>query len=109
MMGAVDRLEMPVTDETWGFAPPPFQAEEALVQLQRSLRALGLNERGTSFEFEAKPVLTVALQEGAIAVGLARRLVRTPDFDPFTLRSGADQRKLLDELKKRLARWKDED
>lgn len=100
---------MPVSDDSWGWAPPPFRAEEALVQLRRSLRALGLSERGSRFEFEAKPVLTVALQEGAIAVGLARRCVRTPDYDQFTLRSGADQRKLLDELQKRLARWKDED
>jgi hypothetical protein len=36
-------------------------------------------------------------------------LTRTPDWDKSLIRSGADQRKLLDELKKRLARWKDEE
>ena len=96
-------------EESWGFAPPPFRAEESLEQLRRSLRSLGLAERSGGFEFEAKRALTFELQEGAIAIGLARRLIRTPEFDKFTIKSGADQRKLLDELKKRLARWKDEE
>ncbi len=98
-----------MSDESWGFAPPPFKADEALVQLRRSLRDLGLAERGKGFEFEAKRALEIEAQEGAIAVKLARRLIRTPEFDAFTIKSGADQRKLLDELKKRLARWKDEE
>lgn len=96
-------------EESWGFATPPFKAEESLEQLRRSLRSLGLAERSGGFEFEAKRALEFELQEGAIAIRLARRLIRTPEFDKFTLKSGADQRKLLDELKKRLARWKDEE
>lgn len=98
-----------MSDETWGFAPPPFKAEEALVQLKRSLRDLGLTERSGGFEFDAKRALEFELQQGAIAVKLARRLIRTPTFDAFVIKSGAEQRKLLDELKKRLARWKDEE
>lgn len=98
-----------MSDESWGFAPPPFKPEEALVQLKRSLRDLGLAERSGGFEFEAKRALTFELKDGAIAIGLARRLIRTPEFDRFTLKNGADQRKLLDEVKKRLARWKDEE
>lgn len=95
--------------ESWGFAPPPFKAEEALVQLKRSLRDLGLAERSGGFSFEAKPALEFELQDGAIAIRLAKRLIRTPEFDKFVIKSGADQRMLLDELKKRLARWKDEE
>ncbi len=98
-----------MTDESWGFAAPPFNAENALVQLKRSLRDLGLTERSGGFEFDAKRALTFELQEGAIAIGLAKRLIRTPEFDKLTVKSGADQRKLLDEVKKRLARWKDEE
>ena len=98
-----------MNDESWGFAPPPFKAEESLEQLRRSLRSLGLAERSGGFEFEAKRALEFELQGGAIAIKLARRLIRTPEFDKFTIKSGADQRKLLDELKKRLARWKDEE
>lgn len=96
-------------EESWGLATPPFRAEESLVQLKRSLRDLGLAERSGGFEFEAKRALEFELQEGAIAIRLAKRLIRTPEFDKFAIKSGADQRKLLDELKKRLARWKEEE
>ncbi|WP_374660669.1 hypothetical protein [Inhella sp.] len=98
-----------MSDETWGFAPPPFNAENALVELKRALRALQMSERSGGFEFEAKRALEFELKEGAIQVRLAKRLIRTPEFDAFTIRSGADQRKLLDEVKKRLSRWKDEE
>lgn len=98
-----------MSDETWGFAAPPFNPESALVQLRRALRDLGLSERSGGFEFEARRALEFELGEGAINVRLARRLIRTPEFDRFSLRSGADQRKLLDEVKKRLARWKDDE
>lgn len=98
-----------MSDESWGFATPPFKAEEALEQFKRSLRSLGLQERGNGFEFEAKRALEFELQDGAIALRIARRLIRTPEFDKFTIKSGADQRKQLDEIKKRLARWKDEE
>jgi hypothetical protein len=95
--------------ESWGFATPPFNAENALVQLKRSLRDLGLTERSGGFEFEAKRALTFEVKDGAIAIGIAKRLIRTPEFDKLSIKSGADQRKLLDEVKKRLARWKDDE
>lgn len=98
-----------MSEETWGFAAPAFKAEEALVQLKRSLRDLGLVERSGGFEAQAKRALEFELQEGAIAIRLARRLIRTPEWDKSLIKSGADQRKLLDELKKRLARWRDEE
>lgn len=96
--------------ETWGFAPPPFNAEAALVQLKRSLRDLGLAERAGGFELKCRQALAFELKDGAIALRLARRLtVRTPDWDAMAVRSGADQRKAVDEVKRRLARWQDED
>ncbi len=97
-------------EESWGFAPPPFKAEEALVQLKRALRDLGLKERDSGFEQAGKKVLEFELGEAQIAVRLAQRLqAHTPNWDRSTLKSAADQRKLLDEVKKRLARWRDED
>ncbi|WP_374432601.1 hypothetical protein [Inhella sp.] len=97
-------------EESWGFAPPPFKAAEALVQLQRALRDQGLKEREQGFEQAGKRVLEYELGEGQIAIRLAQRLqTNTPNWDRFTLKSAADQRKLLDEVKKRLARWRDED
>jgi hypothetical protein len=96
--------------ETWGFAPPPFNADNALLQLKRGLRDLGLAERAGGFELKGRQALTFAVQDGAIAVRMARRLTtRTPDWDAFTVRSGADQRKVLDETRRRLSRWQDED
>lgn len=96
--------------DSWGFTPPPFNAEAALLQLQRSLRELGLTERTGVFELKGRQALSLQLQDGTIAARLARRLtLRSPDWDPMTLRSGADSRKLLDEVKRRLARWSDED
>jgi hypothetical protein len=44
-----------------------------------------------------------------LRVKLARRLVNAPEWDSSVLRSSSDQRKLVDELKKRLERWQRED
>lgn len=98
-----------MTDESWGFAPPLFNAETSLVQLKRALRDLGLTERSGGFELKGLRALEFELQPGAIAIRLARKLRRSPEWDLRALRSGADQRKLLDDIKLRLARWADED
>jgi hypothetical protein len=98
-----------MADDAWGFAPPPFNAEQALLQLQRALRDCKLSARGNGFEQRGKPVIELEVDQGAIAARLARRLVTTPEWDRFSINSAADQRKLVDEVKKRLARWVDED
>ena len=96
-------------DDTFAFALPAFNADNALVQLKRSLRDLKLAERGNAFELKGKAVLQLALEDGAVAVKLARRLSTTPEWDRQSVRSGADQRKLLDDVKRRLERWQRED
>ena len=95
--------------DSFGFAPPPFDVEAALVQLRRSLRDLRLTERGNGFEMRGKRVLEVALEEGVLSVRVARRLMNTPEWDEQVLRSAADQRKLIGEVKRRLERWLRED
>jgi len=91
------------------FAPPPFRAAEALVQLKRSLRGLPpLTERGDAFELHGKPVLELTLDAAVIAAQLARRPAQAPDWDRFVLKNSADVRKLVDEVKKRLERWTEE-
>ncbi|MDH0867465.1 hypothetical protein [Mitsuaria sp. GD03876] len=91
------------------FAPPPFKAEEALVQLKRALRDLrALTERGTGWSFENQEVLTLAAGDGVIDARLAKKPARSPDWEARTLRNAADVRKLQDELKRRLAQWADE-
>lgn len=98
-----------MSDDDFGFAPPPFKADEALVTLKRTLRDLKLAERGNAYELRGKRVVELALDEGVIQAKLARRLMLTPEWDRVTVKSSADQRKLVDEVKKRLARWETEE
>ena len=95
--------------DDWGLAPPPFDPAQSLLQLQRTLRDCKLAARGSGFEQRGKTVVTLDIEGDAIAARLVRRLVNTPEWDGFTVKSAADQRKLVDEVKKRLARWTDED
>lgn len=97
-----------MSDE-FGFAPPPFKPDDALLQLKRSLRDLKLAERGNGFELRGKRVVELAVDGAQISARLARRLMLTPQWDAQAVKSAADQRKLVDEVKKRLARWEHED
>ncbi len=92
-------------DDFAGFAPPPFKAEDALQQLKRALRDLKLAERGPGFEVRGRRVLELQIDADAIQARVARRLALTPEWDRLRVASAAEQRKLIDELKKRLARW----
>ena len=89
----------------FGFAPPPFDAAAALLTLKRTLRDLKLAERGNAFEQRGKPVAELVVEGDAIQARLARRLALTPEWDRSALKSAADQRKFVDDVKKRLARW----
>ncbi len=95
------------------FAPPPFKAEEALVQLRRALRDLRqLTERAggasSAWSFEGNEVLQLSAGDGTITARLARKPARSPEWDTRACRSAADVRKLQDDLKRRLAQWADE-
>jgi hypothetical protein len=91
------------------FAPPPFNADSALVTLKRALRDMKLAERGNAFELRGKRVVELSAEGSAINAKLARRLMLTPDWDRMTVKSAAEQRKLIDEVKKRLGRWESEE
>ena len=96
-------------DDSFGFAPPPFNADSALVTLKRALRDMKLAERGSAYELRGKRVVELAVEGAAIHAKLARRLMLTPEWDRVTVKSAAEQRKLIDEVKKRLARWEQEE
>jgi hypothetical protein len=98
-----------VEENSFGFAPPPFKPAEALIALRRALRDLGLVERGTGFELRGKRVLELSTEGDTIRARIARRVMLTPEWDSQVLTGAADTRKLLDEVKKRLARWERED
>lgn len=93
----------------FGFAPPPFDAAGALTQLRRALRDLKLAERGTGFELRGRRVAELQLEGGVIVAKTARRLALTPEWDRMQIRNAVEQRKWLDELKKRLERWEREE
>ena len=98
-----------MNDELGGFAPPPFKPEDALLQIKRSLRDLKLSERGNGFELRGKRVVELSADAATITARLARKLALTPQWDTVQVRSTSDQRKLVDDVKKRLARWDQED
>lgn len=99
-----------MTDHFEGFAPPPYRTEEALLRIKRGLRELRLNERAGGFEWSGCRVAEVLVDGAVLQARLARRATRrTPEWDPSTLGNAADERKWLDELKRRLARWTPED
>ncbi len=98
-----------MTDDSFGFAPPPFNADNALITIKRSLRDLKLSERGNAYEMRGKRVVELAVEGAAINARLARRLMLTPEWDRVAVKSAADQRKLLDEVKKRLGKWDSEE
>jgi len=92
-----------------GFAPPPFNAEQSLLQLQRAMRDCSLSARGKGFELRGKAVVELQVQNARVAARVVRRLAATPEWDIFVVKNAAEQRKLIDEVKKRLVRWTDED
>lgn len=103
------------------FALPPFKANEALVKLRRDLRELKpLAEKGTGspvrFEWKGLPVIELSMaassdtsEKPALAVSLAKRPSQRPEWLRQTLSSSAEVRKWLDEVKRSLKRWDDED
>ncbi len=92
------------------FSPPQFKPAEALLQLQRTLRALGgLTERGLKFEWKGRPAVTLAVDAAQLQVQLARRPAISPVWESRTLKNGADVRKFGDDVRQRIARWRDAD
>jgi hypothetical protein len=98
-----------MNDDDFEFAAPAFNAEHALLQIRRSLRDMKLAERGPGFELRGKRVTELVLEDGRIQARTARKLALTPEWDRHAITSAAEQRKWLDELKKRLARWETEE
>jgi hypothetical protein len=92
------------------FAPPTFKPDEALVQLKRTLRDLrGLTERGEQYVWNGQPVVALTIDGATLVVKLAKRPAHTPEWESRTLKNAADVRKLGDEVKARVARWRQAD
>ncbi|MFM7704217.1 MAG: hypothetical protein ACKO6D_04740 [Rubrivivax sp.] len=99
-----------MSEETWGFAPPPFQSEDALQRLRRELREMGLTEREGVFQRKGVRIARLKLVEGALQAEVVKRPSRSsPEWSPRTLKSGADVRDFAADLKRKLAQWSDTD
>jgi hypothetical protein len=100
----------PGAEEAWGFAPPPFNAEQALQRLQRDLRDLGLVERAGVYEKRGLAVARAKVQGGALEVACVDKPLRTgPRWNIKTLTHSAAVRDWTVTLKRQLAHWSDTD
>jgi hypothetical protein len=92
------------------FAPPPFKPGEALIQFKRTLRDLrGLTERTGSYEWKGKTVIACAVDGDTLSIKLAKRPAQSPEWEPRSVADHAQLRKLVDEIKARVGRWRDAD
>ncbi len=96
--------------EDWGIAPPPFKPDEALQKLRRDLRELGLNEREGRFERRGSLIARAAVDGDTLRAARVKRPSRaSPEWMDKALRSSADLRDFVADLKKQLALWSDRD
>ncbi len=99
-----------MSDDGWGFAPPPFKPDEALQRLRRDLREAGLIEREGRFERRGLLIASVSVDGATLKADTVKRPSRTsPEWQARILKSGADVRDYVAELKKKLAAWSDRD
>jgi hypothetical protein len=99
-----------MSDDSWEIAPPPFDADSALQTMKRFARDQRvLAERSEGWMLGADVVLRLGVEGAAVKVQLAKRPARTPEWDSFVLKSATETRKLQDEIKRRLTRWKDDE
>jgi hypothetical protein len=93
-----------------GFAPPPFKPDEALLKLKRDLRELGLAEREGRFERRGSMLARAAVDGSVIVAARVKKPSRSsPEWLERCLRSSADVRDFVADLKKQLALWSDRD
>jgi len=96
--------------EDFDFAPPPFKPDEALAGLTRSLRELGLSPRGKLFERRGTAIARATVDGDVLAAARVKRPSRSsPEWQQHVLRSSADVRDFVADLKKQLAQWSDRD
>ncbi len=97
-------------NDDFGFAPPPFKADEALQRLKRDLRELGLSERDGVFERRGIAVARARLEGPQLAAAVVRAPSRnSPQWQLRPLGSSAAVRDFVAELKKALRTWGDRD
>lgn len=96
--------------DDFGFALPPFKPEEALLKLKRDLRELGLTEREGRFERRGTAIARAVVDGATIRAARVKRPARSsPEWLEKVLKSSADARDFVADLKKQMAQWSDRD
>ncbi|MDO9284193.1 MAG: hypothetical protein Q7U26_04800 [Aquabacterium sp.] len=96
--------------EDFGMALPQFKPDEALLKLRCDLRDLGLTEREGRFERRGSLIARAAVDAGTLRAARVKRPARTsPEWIEKVLRSSADVRDFVADLKRQLALWSDRD
>ena len=91
-------------------AAPAFPPDEALQRIKRELRELGLTERQRHFERRGVAIARVVVEGEALDAALVKRPSRnSPEWQRRQLKSSADARDFVADLKKKLAGWSDRD
>ena len=66
---------------------------------------MGFRRNLTVFEIAGQAAIELNVVGDSIEARVAKRLARSPEWAMHTLKSSADVRKLLDDLKRRVANW----
>ena len=99
-----------MSDDDFSFAAPAFKPDEALQKLQRELRALGLADRAGTFERRGVAIARVGVDGEVLQASVVKRPSRSsPEWNHKSLKSSADSRDFVADLKKKLASWSDRD
>ena len=92
------------------FALPAFKPEEALHKLKRDLRELGLTEREGRFERRGSLIARAVVDDAVLRAARVKQPSRSsPEWLDKPLRSSADLRDFVADLKQQLAQWSDRD
>jgi hypothetical protein len=95
--------------EDFGFAAPPFKADEGLQRLQRALREAGLTARGAGFERRGLSLVQAELVDGQLQAAIVKRPARSPEWQRRTLANAAELRDFIALVQRQLRTWGDRD
>jgi hypothetical protein len=98
-----------MTDDDFGFAPPPFEPQAAMAALSRQLRDLRLTERAGRFEWQGKPLVALTPTDAAIEPQWVAPAARVPEWARRPMRQASDVRRFVEELKRHLAQARTDD
>ena len=92
------------------FALPAFKPDEAALTLRRQLRDVrSLSERSDQFELRGHAVVGWRVEAGTVVARIAKRPAVSPEWQTHVLKSSADLRKFMGDVKKRVASWQDDE